>query len=227
MLNWGYAVKPRFTKPEEFKQRIEIFKNYVGDALFDTKIKFSEEFHIRVNPSTGTHMKSNRVLALLNIRHENVVTEKDTRTVITLEGDSTALAIAHINEFGGIIRPKGAKLLTIPKHLNPALSGKARIISDAKWTMMRGNPVLVRGSSGRHPRQSSRGSYAAHTPRKPQKPRLSKSNRQEYKVLYWGKEFVRIKPKHFFRDTSIAVKTFIKEKYPRALRRAWDAMWTS
>lgn len=225
MLNWGIAFKPRFTKPGEFKQRVEIFKNYVGDALFDTKIKFSEEFHQRVNPSTGTHMKSNRVLALLNIRHENVVTEKDTRTVISLEGDSTTLAIAHINEFGGIIRPKSGKLLTIPKHLNPAMSGKARSITNAKWVQLsgNGNPALVRSSTSRKPRKSR----SAVAPRKPRSARLAKSDRQEFNVLYWGKTSVRIKPKHFFRDTSIAVKQFIKEKYPRALRRAWDAMWTS
>ena len=225
MLNWGYAVKPRFTKPEELKQRIEIFKNYAGVVLFDTKIKFSEEFHKRVNPSTGTHMKSKRVLALLNIRHENVVTEKDTRTVITLEGDSTALAIAHINEFGGTIRPKSGKLLTIPKHLNPALSGKARTITNAKWVQLsgNGNPALVKVSGSRKPRKSR----SAVAPRKPRAARLSKSNRQEFNVLYWGKTSVRIKPKHFFRDTSTAVKAFIKDKYPRALQRAWDAMWTT
>lgn len=223
MLHWGYAVKPRFTKPEEFKQRIEIFKNYAGDALFDTKIKFSEEFHKRVNPSSGTHMKSKRVLALLNIRHEDVVTDKDIRTEITLEGDSTALAIAYINESGGTIRPKGSRLLTIPKHLNPVLSGKARMITDAKWTQLRGHPVLIRGATGRFPRKAK----GATEPRKARPPRLAKSNRQEYKVLYWGKESVKIKPKHFFRDSSKAVMEYIKETYPRALRRAWDAIWAT
>ncbi len=222
MLNWSIAFKPRFERPGK---RVEIFKNYVGEALFDTKIKFSEEFYLRVNPSTGTHMKSNRVLALLNIRHENVVTEKDTRTVITLEVENTALAIAHINEFGGIIRPKSGKLLTIPKHLNPALSGKARTITNAKWVQLsgNGNPALVRSSTSRKPRKDR----SAVAPRKPRSARLAKSNRQEFNVLYWGKTSVRIKPKYFFRDTSTAVKAMIKETYPRALRRSWDAMWTS
>ena len=225
MLHWRLAVKPRWTEEGEFNKRVGIFKRYVGDALFDTKIKFSEEFYKRVNPSTGTHMKSKRVLALLNIRRENVVTDKDSGAEITLEGDSTALAIAYINEFGGTIRPKSGKLLTIPKHLNPALSGKARTITNAKWVQLsgNGNPALVKVSGSRKPRKSR----SAVAPRKPRAARLSKSNRQEFNVLYWGKTSVRIKPKHFFRDTSTAVKAFIKDKYPRALQRAWDAMWTS
>lgn len=224
MLHWGYAVKPRFTKPEEFKQRIEIFKNYAGDALFDTKIKFSEEFYKRVNPSSGTHMKSKRVLALLNIRHENIQTEKDIRTEITLEGDATALAIANINEFGGTIRPKGSKLLTIPKHLNPALSGKARTFSNAKWAQLSSGPALVK-SLPKTP--SARSARKAKAPKRAIHARTSKTPRAEFRVLYWGKESVRIKPKHFFRDTSVVVMEYIKETYPRALRRAWDAIWTT
>lgn len=221
MLHWGYAVKPRFTKPEEFKQRIEIFKNYAGDALFDSKIKFSEEFYKRVNPSSGTHMKSKRVLALLNIRHENVVTEKDIRTEITLEGDSTALAIANINEFGGTIRPKGSRLLTIPKHLNPVLSGKARSFSNARWAQLSSGPALVTSS----PKAPS--ARKARSPKRARLSRAPKASRAEFKVLYWGKESVTIKPKHFFRDTSKAVMDYIKETYPRALRRAWDAIWAT
>lgn len=224
MLHWGYAVKPRFTKPEEFKQRIEIFKNYAGETLFDTKIKFSEEYYKRVNPSTGTHMRSKRVLALLNIRHENVETDKDISTEVTLEGDSTALAIAKINEFGGTIRPKGSRLLTIPKHLNPALSGKARTFPNAKWAQLSSGPALVKPMLKTPAVRKAKGTKLA---RRAKSPRTPKAPRSEFNVLFWGKEFVRIKPKYFFRDTSIAVKEYIKEKYPRALRRAWDAMWTT
>lgn len=222
MLHWRLAVKPRWTEPGEFNKRVGIFKRYADDALKKTQVTFQEEFYKRVNPSTGTHMKSKRVLALLKTGGEITRTSEDLRwTEVTLEGDSTALAVAYINEFGGTIRPKGAKLLTIPKHLNPALSGKARTFPNTRWAQLSSGPALVTSS----PKAPS--ARKARSPKRARLARSPKVSRTEFKVLYWGKEFVRIKPKHFFRDTSKAVKEVIKETYPRALRRAWDAIWTT
>ncbi len=224
MLNWGYAVKPRFTKPEEFNRRVGIFKRYAEDALIKTQVTFKEEFYKRVNPSSGTHMRSKRVLALLKTSYEITRTEDDMRTEVTLVGNSTAMAIANINEFGGTIRPKGAKLLTIPKHLNPALSGRARTFSNARWAQLSSGPALVKSVPKTPAVRKARGSKQAKPTRHARSP---KASRAEFNVLYWGKESVTIKPKHFFRDTSKAVMDHIKETYPRALRRAWDAIWTT
>lgn len=196
MLGWKVAIQPRWTNPSELKRRMSIFKRYSENALLATRSTFKNELYKRTNKTTGTHIKSRRI-SNLPVKSDVELSQEYATLTVTLDTSNKQLRVIMLAlEDGARIFAKG-KLLTVPKHLHPGMSGKARSYTQARWVKLKtGHTALVTGRWGK-----------------------------DFRILYWGKRFVEIKPKNYWKDTAAASSAKLAKDYPKALEETWSRAW--
>ena len=207
------------------------FRKGIAKALSNSMDMMRDIYWEKTNKATGTHIKSNHISGMLNFK-QNYVTGRpkkgdDFEITAFLDGSLVAGGshatkwekIAWKQEYGGEIRAKKSQLLTIPNLNVVAPGARARhsnIGDNAMWLNLKGTPALVEKPKKSEGRQS-RGAATANKSRKGRKqaPKSAK-----FKVYFWGKKSVTLRPKAFWADTLNESKYLVPVVFRQMIEKA-------